>query len=45
MLTLFTTPVVYLYLDRLQTWLRGAPHKIEEDHPQAEVEKSAIAAE
>ena len=22
MLTLFTTPVVYLYLDRLQTWLR-----------------------
>ena len=24
MLTLFTTPVVYLYLDRLQNWLRGA---------------------
>ena len=24
MLTLFTTPVVYLYLDRLQTWLAGA---------------------
>ena len=23
MLTLFTTPVVYLYLDRLQTWLNG----------------------
>jgi hydrophobe/amphiphile efflux-1 (HAE1) family protein len=23
MLTLFTTPVVYLYLDRLQSWLRG----------------------
>jgi HAE1 family hydrophobic/amphiphilic exporter-1 len=23
LLTLFTTPVVYLYLDRLQTWLRG----------------------
>jgi multidrug efflux pump subunit AcrB len=23
MLTLFTTPVVYLYLDRLQGWLRG----------------------
>jgi multidrug efflux pump subunit AcrB len=22
MLTLFTTPVVYLYLDRLQTWLQ-----------------------
>jgi HAE1 family hydrophobic/amphiphilic exporter-1 len=45
LLTLFTTPVIYLYLDRLQTWLSGAPHKIEEDHPQAEVEKSAIAAE
>jgi multidrug efflux pump len=24
MLTLFTTPVVYLYMDRLQTWLRGS---------------------
>jgi multidrug efflux pump subunit AcrB len=24
LLTLYTTPVVYLYLDRLQTWLRGA---------------------
>ncbi len=23
MLTLFTTPVVYLYLDRLQNWLSG----------------------
>jgi multidrug efflux pump len=31
MLTLFTTPVVYLYMDRLQTWVRGsrpAPHQI-----------------
>jgi hydrophobe/amphiphile efflux-1 (HAE1) family protein len=27
MLTLFTTPVVYLYLDRLQTWLRGERHR------------------
>jgi hydrophobe/amphiphile efflux-1 (HAE1) family protein len=26
MLTLYTTPVVYLYLDRLQTWLFGAKH-------------------
>jgi hypothetical protein len=24
LLTLYTTPVIYLYLDRLQTWLRGA---------------------
>jgi HAE1 family hydrophobic/amphiphilic exporter-1 len=23
LLTLYTTPVVYLYLDRLQSWLRG----------------------
>ena len=23
MLTLYTTPVVYLYLDRLRLWLRG----------------------
>ena len=32
MLTLFTTPVVYLYLDRLQTWLGGenAAHEDEE---------------
>jgi hydrophobe/amphiphile efflux-1 (HAE1) family protein len=27
MLTLFTTPVVYLYLDRLQSWLRGDTHR------------------
>jgi hydrophobic/amphiphilic exporter-1 (mainly G- bacteria), HAE1 family len=27
LLTLFTTPVVYLYLDRLQTWLRGERHR------------------
>jgi AcrB/AcrD/AcrF family protein len=27
MLTLFTTPVVYLYSDRLQTWLRGERHR------------------
>jgi HAE1 family hydrophobic/amphiphilic exporter-1 len=25
LLTLYTTPVVYLYLDRLQIWLRGTP--------------------
>jgi multidrug efflux pump len=24
MLTLFTTPVVYIYMDRLQSWIRGA---------------------
>jgi hydrophobe/amphiphile efflux-1 (HAE1) family protein len=46
LLTLFTTPVIYLYLDRLQTWLSGRPHKIEELQPQEEQEaKRAIAAE
>jgi hypothetical protein len=24
MLTLFTTPVVYIYMDRFQSWLHGA---------------------
>jgi multidrug efflux pump subunit AcrB len=23
MLTLFTTPIVYIYMDRLQSWLQG----------------------
>jgi multidrug efflux pump len=45
LLTLFTTPVIYLYLDRLQTWLGGAQHKIEDEQPQQQVEKSAVAAE
>jgi len=31
MLTLFTTPVVYLYLDRLQSWLRGERHRQSEN--------------
>jgi len=26
-LTLFTTPVIYLYLDRLSTWLSGSKAK------------------
>jgi hypothetical protein len=26
-LTLFTTPVIYLYLDRLNSWLNAASHK------------------
>ncbi len=32
MLTLFTTPVVYLYLDRLQNWLSGT-EKVEHEEP------------
>ena len=27
MLTLYTTPVVYLYMDRLRLWLRSALHR------------------
>jgi multidrug efflux pump subunit AcrB len=30
MLTLFTTPVVYLYLDRFQVWLSGEKREHEE---------------
>ncbi len=29
LLTLYTTPVIYLYLDRLQHWLSGRPRKVE----------------
>src|SRR6202034_320623 len=29
MLTLYTTPVIYLYMDRLRLWLRGSFHGIE----------------
>jgi hydrophobe/amphiphile efflux-1 (HAE1) family protein len=45
LLTLFTTPVIYLYLDRLQTWLSGARHRPVDDQPQEQEEKSAVAAE
>jgi HAE1 family hydrophobic/amphiphilic exporter-1 len=31
LLTLYTTPVVYLYLDRVQVWLRGKPRDHEPD--------------
>jgi HAE1 family hydrophobic/amphiphilic exporter-1 len=41
LLTLYTTPVIYLYLDRLQLWLRGASRE-----PSGESgEISAVAAE
>jgi HAE1 family hydrophobic/amphiphilic exporter-1 len=39
-LTLYTTPVIYLYLDRLQTWLRGDKEK-----PQQPQEALPLAAE
>jgi len=41
LLTLFTTPVIYLYLDRVQTWLSGKPRHTSED----EVPQLAEAAE
>ena len=41
LLTLYTTPVVYLYLDRIQVWLRGGKQPQEQ-----ELERiPAIAAE
>jgi hydrophobe/amphiphile efflux-1 (HAE1) family protein len=43
MLTLFTTPVVYLYLDRLQDWLSG--HKKHGPDVDAEDERVLSAAE
>jgi hydrophobe/amphiphile efflux-1 (HAE1) family protein len=30
-LTLYTTPVVYLYLDRVQVWLRGGKRQVERE--------------
>jgi multidrug efflux pump subunit AcrB len=39
-LTLFTTPVIYLYLDRFQTWLRGG-----EEQSQQPQEALPLAAE
>jgi HAE1 family hydrophobic/amphiphilic exporter-1 len=36
LLTLYTTPVVYLYLDRVQTWLTGKKKPVaDEDRPRA----------
>jgi hypothetical protein len=44
LLTLYTTPVVYLYLDRLQSWLKrdaAAPvHVLEDAHAAAVVQLS-----
>jgi hydrophobic/amphiphilic exporter-1 (mainly G- bacteria), HAE1 family len=33
-LTLFTTPVIYLYLDRFQSWLRGDEEEEHDETPQ-----------
>jgi len=39
-LTLYTTPVIYLYLNRLQAWLRG-----DKEEPQQPQEALPLAAE
>jgi HAE1 family hydrophobic/amphiphilic exporter-1 len=51
-LTLFTTPVVYLYLDRLSQWLNQSPRAARAaaagaaaDHPENGGESPAVAAE
>jgi len=36
LLTLYTTPVIYLYLDRLQDWLRGRGKKTAETEAETE---------
>jgi HAE1 family hydrophobic/amphiphilic exporter-1 len=44
-LTLYTTPVVYLYLDRLQTWLVGEkPHALN-THEDDDEETVRVAAQ
>ena len=43
LLTLYTTPVVYLYLDRLQSWLTGGRQAHDRQHEDDDV--PAIAAE
>ena len=42
LLTLYTTPVVYLYLDRLQTWVRGRKQDLDRK-PDEKIK--AVAAE
>jgi multidrug efflux pump subunit AcrB len=39
LLTLYTTPVVYLYLDRVQVWLRGSKR-----HTEEEIERRRLVA-
>jgi hydrophobe/amphiphile efflux-1 (HAE1) family protein len=43
LLTLFTTPVIYLYLDRFQAWLSGAEdeHEHEDAQPQQQLPLAA----
>jgi hypothetical protein len=44
-LTLYTTPVVYLYLDRVQVWLRGGKRRVEpEDEGEREPKRMRVVA-
>jgi HAE1 family hydrophobic/amphiphilic exporter-1 len=45
-MTLFTTPVVYVYLDRFSSWLkdrRAKPPAIEPEEPQAKIDRPAVS--
>ncbi len=44
-LTLYTTPVVYLYLDKLQNWLSGGQAAHHEAEAEAEIEREPQPAE
>jgi hydrophobic/amphiphilic exporter-1 (mainly G- bacteria), HAE1 family len=41
-LTLFTTPVIYLYLDRLANWFEGWGVSGDDDHEHPASEQGAI---
>jgi len=43
MLTLFTTPVVYLYLDRLANWTSSFSHEPEHDETAASLSSKAVS--
>jgi multidrug efflux pump subunit AcrB len=44
-LTLYTTPVVFLYLDRVNRWLNGLGRSSHHDHEAAIPETTQVAAE
>jgi len=44
-LTLYTTPVVYLYLSRVQNWLRGGKRAPEQEQEQERERLRVVAAE
>jgi hydrophobe/amphiphile efflux-1 (HAE1) family protein len=45
LLTLYTTPVVYLYLDRIQVWIRGRPAEHDDRGIDLPEELRGVAAE